>query len=161
MRLQDKGERNLEIAEVLDSQEFLKLLNPPTKADKEFCKKHLCSVIINRLYYGVYLLGKDKLLTKDGSITESHFLGHGTEKIIKDIRNNDEAKESKYLWVRLKGVYSDEKGIYRMCVEAARLHEVRNCYDYCSDVEENEALKDLEASKKRAKFVAEKVRSLQ
>ncbi|MDE7196491.1 MAG: hypothetical protein K2N69_05700 [Helicobacter sp.] len=56
MTLKKKGERNLKLAEILDSQDFLEL--------SQFPKEHLCSVIINRLYYGVYLIAKGMLVDK-------------------------------------------------------------------------------------------------
>lgn len=153
MNLVQKGKRNLELAKILDSDEFHNLSG--------FQKEHLCSIIINRLYYGVYLLGKDKLLAKDNSIDEGDFLGHGTRNDIKYIRNNDEAKASKFLWVRLKGFYGGHNGITNMCLTAAKLQEMRNCYDYQSDMEACKALKDLESCKKLASFLQEKLRRLE
>ena len=69
MTLEKKGERNLKLAEILDSQEFLEL--------SKFSKEHLCSVIINRLYYGVYLIGKGKLVESLGLV---HSCGWGRVK---------------------------------------------------------------------------------
>lgn len=152
MTLQDKGERNLKIAKILDSQEFLEI--------SKFPKEHLCSVIINRLYYGVYLIGKSKLLAKDGDTKEEDFLGHGTESAIKEIRNNDEAKQCSYLWVKLKGFYGG-KQIHRICLDAVKLRETRNFYDYCSDVEQDKALQDLEGCKKQAESLAKRLKELQ
>ena len=151
MTLRNKGERNLKIAEILDSQEFLDL--------SQFQKGHLCSVIINRLYYGVYLIGKSKLLEKDNTIQEKDSLGHGTEKAIKNIRNNDEAKQCPYLWVKLKGFYGG-KQIHRICLDAVKLHETRNFYDYRSDVEQDKALKDLEGCKKQVESLAKRLKEL-
>lgn len=142
MTLQKKGNRNLEIAKILDSQEFLDL--------SKFPKEHLCSTIINRLYYGVYLIAKGKLLEKDNSIDESRSLGHGTKNAIEEIGNNNEAKQSKQLWIRLKGFYDKKQGIHKICLNAIKLHEMRNFYDYRCDVKQDEALKDLESCKKQA-----------
>lgn len=75
MSSKDKAKRNLEIGEILDSEDFLK-----------FSKEHLCSAIINRLYCGVYLLGKCKLLEKDKTIDENNYLRHGTENALKNIK---------------------------------------------------------------------------
>lgn len=56
MTLEQKGDRNLEIARFIDSDDFEKLSGFP--------KQHLCSTIINRLYYGVYLNWKAEAFTK-------------------------------------------------------------------------------------------------
>lgn len=72
MTLMDKGMRNLKIAEILDSGDFAQLT--------QFNKAHLVSVIINRLYYGVYLIGKDKLSIKDNDMPDK--IGHGTENLL-------------------------------------------------------------------------------
>lgn len=64
MTLEQKGDRNLEIARFIDSDDFEKLSGFP--------KQHLCSTIINRLYYGIYLIGKQRLLQKDNSINAKY-----------------------------------------------------------------------------------------
>lgn len=56
MTLINKGMRNLKIAEILDSGDFAQLT--------QFDKAHLVSVIINRLYYGIYLIGKINYLQR-------------------------------------------------------------------------------------------------
>ena len=152
-----KGERNLKIAEILDSQDFLE-----THFPKDFRKEYLCSVIINRLYYGVYLIGKSKLFEKDNSIQEDGFLGHGTESAVRGIRNNDEAKKSKQLWVRLKGFYDNEhtKAAYKTCVFAAKLYKMRNLYDYNSDRETDKALENLKSCKEQTFSLIKKLKEL-
>ena len=149
-----KGERNLKIAEILDSDDFLEM--------SHLSKEHLCSVIINRLYYGVYLIGKSKLFEKDNTIQEESFLGHGTEKAIKEIRNNDEARQSEQLWVRLKGFYDNEhtKDAYKTCVFAARLYKMRNLYDYNSDREADKALENLKSCKEQTFSLIKRLKEL-
>lgn len=150
MSLKEKAERNLKIGEILDSEDFLKL--------SKFPKEHLCSVIINRLYYGVYLFGKYKLLAKDKTINENKFLGHGTEVALQNVRDSAErAKESKDLWIKLRGYYPDS---YQVCLQAIRLCKTRNFYDYRDDVEKNNAIMDLKSCKNEAKYLMKKLKGL-
>lgn len=152
MTLGHKGDRNLEIARFIDSDDFRELSGFP--------KQHLCSTIINRLYYGIYLIGKQKLLEKDRSIDAKKNLSHGTEYSIKNINNNEEAKKSSFLWVRLKGFYSDRKGL-QLCLLAVKLHELRNIYDYDCDSEQETALKDLAGCKQQAQLLSKRLKELQ
>lgn len=150
MSLKEKAERNLKIGEILDSEDFLKL--------SKFPKEHLCSVIINRLYYGVYLFGKYKLLAKDKTINENKSLGHGTENALKNVKHSlERAKESEDLWIKLRGYYPDS---YQVCLQAIRLCKTRNLYDYCDDVEKNNAIMDLESCKREAKYLMKKLEGL-
>ena len=150
MTIKNKGERNLKIAEILDSQDFLAL--------SQFNKMHLCSVIINRLYYAVYLLGKDKLIAKNPSFKEDDFLGHGTERDVENIKHS--SRRQKKLWVELDNAYNSNE-VHRLCLLAAKLHEMRNFYDYRSDREQEKALKDLDSCKEQTRFLAEKIGGLE
>lgn len=152
MTLEHKGDRNLEIANIIDSGKFEHL----SRLDKH----HLCSTIINRLYYGVYLIGKHKLLQKDTSIDSGASLFHGTESALRGVANNQEAKTSKYLWVRLKGFYSDKK-VFQLCLLAVKLHELRNTYDYDCDRGQQEALNDLASCKSQARSLSKRLKELQ
>ncbi|TLD91113.1 hypothetical protein LS74_010215 [Helicobacter magdeburgensis] len=152
MTLEQKGDRNLEIARFIDSDDFEKLSGFP--------KQHLCSTIINRLYYGVYLIGKQRLLQKDNSINAKKSLSHGTEYSIKSIKNNKEARKSSFLWVRLKGFYSDKKGL-QLCLLAVKLHELRDIYDYNCDSKQETALKDLVGCKQQAQLLSKGLKELQ
>ncbi|HEF9209723.1 TPA: hypothetical protein SBV85_001314 [Campylobacter coli] len=140
MGLIKKGERNLEIAKILDTQEFLKMSN--------LQKEHLCSTIINRLYYGVYLIGKGKLLQKDSTLKEEDFLGHGT---LNQINNQNLNPNSKHLWIRLMQYYPKA-----ICVRGVKLKEIREMYDYRSD-DMNKALQDLQSAKNIAQYLAKQL----
>ena len=144
MGLIKKGERNLEIAKILDTQEFLKMSN--------LQKEHLCSTIINRLYYGVYLIGKGKLLHKDSTLKEEDFLGHGT---LNQINNQNLNPNSKHLWIRLMQYYPRA-----ICVRGVKLREIREMYDYRSD-DMNKALQDLQSAKNIAQYLAKQLKELQ
>ena len=87
MTLREKGERNLKLAEILDSQEFLDL--------SQFRREHLCSVIINRLYYGVYLIAKGKLVDKGICKTGDRISHSGKNCIWNKIMNKNCASEIK------------------------------------------------------------------
>ncbi len=67
MGLIKKGERNLEIAKILDTQEFLEMSN--------LQKEHLCSTIINRLYYGIYLIWKREVIAKRSDFKRGGLFG--------------------------------------------------------------------------------------
>lgn len=110
MTLSKKGERNLEIARILDSQDFLDL--------SQFPKKHLCSVIINRLYYGIYLIAKDKLVDK-GICQSGERISHSG----KDCVWEKLIQENKYYSNDIRLVY--------------RLRKIRNQIDYEHDNEQN------------------------
>ncbi|MDE5817562.1 MAG: hypothetical protein K2H55_08655 [Helicobacter sp.] len=160
MTLKEKGEWNLKLAEILDSREFLDLPQFQ-KEHSQIQREHLCSVIINRLYYGVYLIGKSKLLEKDNTIQEKDFLGHGTEKNIAEAKDdNDRAKKSKFLWVRLFGYYSQASDdIFGICLEATKLHRIRNRHDYCAS-QQNTALRDLRTAQEQADFIVKALKEL-
>lgn len=152
MSLKEKAERNLKIGEILDSEDFLKL--------SKFPKEHLCSVIINRLYYGVYLFGKYKLLAKDKTINENKSLGHGTKnasKNVEEMYNVEKAKKSESLWIRLSGYYPDSR---KISLGIAKLRNARNKYDYRNDVEKDSAIQDLKSCKKQAKYLMKKLKGL-
>ena len=144
MGLIKKGERNLEIAKILDTQEFLEMSN--------LQKEHLCSTIINRLYYGVYLIGKGKLLQKDSTLKEEDFLGHGT---LNQINNQNLDPNSNCLWIRLMQYYPRA-----ICVRGVKLREIREMYDYRSD-DMNKALQDLQSAKNIAQYLAKQLKELQ
>ena len=144
----DKGKRNLDIAEILDSEDFLAL--------SKFPKEHLCSVIINRLYYGVYLIGKGKLLEKDKTIKEKERIGHIGYYPNKNKGNDTE--EKKFLWTELRKHYPKA---HSLCLKAQNLFDMRNEYDYNMDKKKEEVEIDLKNYKKRAKSLAEKLRRLQ
>lgn len=147
MTLMNKGMRNLKIAEILDSGDFAQLA--------QFDKAHLVSVIINRLYYGVYLIGKDKLFIKDNDMPDK--IGHGTENLLNGVINNiDKAKRQKYLWVRLYGFYGD----LQISNFAIKMHDIRNMYDYNADIDNTEALEDLNVCKHYADYLQLKLKEL-
>ena len=155
--LMDKGKRNLDMAEILDSENFLAL--------SEFPRKHLCSIIINRLYYGVYLIGKGKLLEKDNTIQEQDFLGHGAKNTIRNssIKHNKNSKKAtKLLWAKLYEHYSaTNNNIYRICMEAIKLHRIRNHYDYRIDMRQDIALHDLRVAQEQKDYIIEALEKLQ
>ena len=144
-----KGERNLKIAEILESDDFLEM--------SCFPKEHLCSVIINRLYYGVYLIGKSKLLEKDKAIKEGERIGHVGYYPNKN-KTNGKTEEKKSLWTELRKHYPKARSL---CLKAKNLFDMRNEYDYNVDKKKEEVEIDLKNCKKRAKGLAEKLRRLQ
>lgn len=104
MNLEEKGNRNLELARVLDSSEFCKL--------SKFPKEHLCSIIINRLYYGVYLIGKGKLVNKKVCNEKDNIPHSGRDSIWKKLSNKNNFNEMQ---------------------QAKQLRNIRNKVDYESD----------------------------
>ena len=141
----DKGKRNLEIAKILDSREFSDLSKYP--------KEHLCSVIINRLYYGVYLIGKGKLLEKDKTIEEKERIGHIGYYPNKN-KGNDNNEETKFLWTELRKHNPQYRDIY---LKAKNLFDMRNEYDYNRDKKREEIEMDLKGYKKKANRLAKKL----
>ena len=92
MTLKEKGEWNLKLAEILDSREFLDL---PQVRKECFQREHLCSVIINRLYYGVYLIAKGKLVDKGIHKSDDRIPHSGKNCIWNKIMNKNCASEIK------------------------------------------------------------------
>lgn len=92
MTLKEKGEWNLKLAEILDSREFLDL--PQFQKEHfQIRREHLCSVIINRLYYGVYLIAKGKLVDKGIYELKSRISHSGKDCIWDEIMNENCASE--------------------------------------------------------------------
>ena len=125
MTLKKKGERNLKLAEILDSQEFLELF--------QFPKEHLCSVIINRLYYGVYLIAKGMLVDKGICKSDDRIPHSG-----KDCIWGKLIEENKHCSNEIRVVY--------------RLRGMRNHVDYEADNERN--INNIN----KAKEIAQKLR---
>ena len=117
MTLKEKGEWNLKLAEILDSEEFLDLLRFH-KEHSQIRREHLCSVIVNRLYYGIYLIAKGKLVDKGIYKSDDRIPHSGRGCIWKSlIRENEH--------------YSNEiRVVYR-------LRGMRNHVDYEADNERN------------------------
>lgn len=82
MSLVEKGERNLKLARILETDEFCEL--------SKFQKEHLCSVIINRLYYGVYLIAKGKLVEKELCKPTDRILHSGKDCVWNKLREGNE-----------------------------------------------------------------------
>ena len=144
----NKGMRNLKIAEILDFGDLAQLT--------QFDKAHLVSVIINRLYYGIYLIGKDKLSAKDNDMPDK--IGHGTESVLSGfIDDVERAKRQNYLWVRLYGFYGD----LQVSNFAIKMHDIRNIYDYNADMNNAKALEDLNVCKHYADYLQLKLKELE
>ena len=111
MTLKEKGEWNLKLAEILDSEEFLDLLQFH-KEHSQIRREHLCSVIINRLYYGVYLIAKGKLVDKGICKPKDRVL-HSGEGCI---------------WEKLENA-----SCFNEIDLANQLRNLRNCADYQED----------------------------
>ena len=128
----------------MDTQEFLKMSN--------LQKEHLCSTIINRLYYGVYLIGKGKLLQKDSTLKEEDFLGHGT---LNQINNQNLNPNSKHLLDKNNAILSKEQSVF----ERVKLREIREMYDYRSD-DMNKALQDLQSAKNNCSILSQTIKGV-
>lgn len=137
MKLVEKGQRNLRIASIIETEDFLKL--------SSLSMEYLCSIIINRLYYGVFLIGKSKLLEKDPSLNERDFLGHSTK------------CDRQSMWGQLLS-YGLSVSV---CNNVKKLRDLRNEYDYQSDKDREIALKDLDIAKKMAKKIEERLKEFQ
>lgn len=113
MDLHNKGIRNYKIAEMIYEESN-------KKGCGFFCsvvddKKYLYSTVVNRLYYGLYMLAKGELVKKDCSVTEHTKIGHSG--------NNG-------IWKRLVMFYSE---INNDLVLIDKIREARNLLDYQSD----------------------------
>ena len=131
MALEEKGERNLKLAEILDSQEFLEL--------SKFSKEHLCSVIINRLYYGVYLVAKGKLVDK-GICKSADKIPHSGRDCV---------------WERLIETNKHYSNNIRL---AYKLRDIRNHVDYEHDNEYN--ISNINKAKKIARKLYKTLKEL-
>ena len=131
MTLKKKGEQNLKLAEILDSQEFLEL--------SQFPKEHLCSVIINRLYYGVYLIAKGMLVDKGICKSDDRIPHSG-----KDCIWGKLIEENKHCSNNIRLAY--------------RLRDIRNHVDYGHDNKHN--ISNLNKAKKIAQKLHETLKEL-
>lgn len=128
MSLVEKGERNLKLARILETDKFCEL--------SKFQKEHLCSVIINRLYYGVYLIAKGKLVEKG--------LCKPTDRILHSGANG--------IWNKLRN-----ENCFNEMSMAHQLRSMRDCADYEEDGTDTE---EVERAKEIAQVLSETLRRI-
>ncbi|PAF49200.1 hypothetical protein BKH41_03720 [Helicobacter sp. 12S02232-10] len=131
--MKEKAFRNLRIADILDRREFDEL--------KDFSREHLCSVIVNRLYYGVFLLAKSILIEK-GYIEMEDRLTHSTN-------------QHNGLWFKLNELFPKFRNDIIMISD---LRGKRNQLDYQEDT--SDCLRLLESSILQAKYLEESLKEL-